>query len=57
MACPVVVDLRNIYRPEEMHSRGFAYVCVGRSFPLTTFTDDASLGRLLANARTSAPTL
>jgi len=30
MACPVVVDLRNIYRPEEMHNLGFAYTCVGR---------------------------
>jgi hypothetical protein len=27
----VVVDLRNIYRPEEMHNLGFAYTCVGRS--------------------------
>ncbi len=31
MACPVVVDLRNIYRPEEMRNLGFAYTCVGRS--------------------------
>lgn len=30
MACPVVVDLRNIYRPEEMHRLGFAYVGVGK---------------------------
>ena len=30
MACPGVVDLRNIYRPEEMHRRGFVYACVGR---------------------------
>lgn len=30
MACPVVVDLRNIYRPEEMYRHGFAYACVGR---------------------------
>jgi UDPglucose 6-dehydrogenase len=57
MACPVVIDLRNIYRPEEMHSRGFAYVCVGRSFPLTTFTDDASLDRVVAKVRMSTPTL
>jgi hypothetical protein len=52
-----VIDLRNIYRPEEMHSRGFAYVCVGRSFPLTTFTDDASLDRVVAKVRMSTPTL
>jgi UDPglucose 6-dehydrogenase len=27
---PVVVDLRNIYRPEDMNRRGFSYVGVGR---------------------------
>jgi UDPglucose 6-dehydrogenase len=27
---PVVVDLRNIYRPAEMQARGFRYVSVGR---------------------------
>src|SRR5215468_666365 len=31
MACPVIVDLRNIYHPEDMKQRGFAYACVGRS--------------------------
>jgi hypothetical protein len=31
MACPVIVDLRNIYRPDDMKKRGFAYVCVGRA--------------------------
>jgi UDPglucose 6-dehydrogenase len=30
MACPVVVDLRNIYRPDDMKKHGFAYTCVGR---------------------------
>jgi UDPglucose 6-dehydrogenase len=30
MKSPVVVDLRNIYRPEDMKKRGFAYVGVGR---------------------------
>jgi UDPglucose 6-dehydrogenase len=30
MAEPVVVDLRNIYRPEEMTRRGFTYVSIGR---------------------------
>ena len=24
MACPVVVDLRNVYRPEDMNNAGFA---------------------------------
>jgi len=27
---PVVIDLRNIYRPEEMRAKGFTYVSVGR---------------------------
>jgi len=31
MAQPVVVDLRNVYRPEDMARHGFAYHSVGRS--------------------------
>ena len=31
LAEPVVVDLRNIYRPEEMRRQGFTYVSVGRA--------------------------
>ena len=27
---PILVDLRNIYRPDEMRARGFAYTSVGR---------------------------
>jgi UDPglucose 6-dehydrogenase len=27
---PVLVDLRNIYKPADMKARGFAYVSVGR---------------------------
>ena len=46
MACPVVVDLRNIYRPEEMHRHGFAYACVGRSSVAPVFADDVSLERV-----------
>jgi UDPglucose 6-dehydrogenase len=30
MKAPVVVDLRNVYRPDEMAKRGFAYTSVGR---------------------------
>ena len=30
MRRPVVVDLRNIYPPEEMRARGFEYASVGR---------------------------
>ena len=31
MAQPVLVDLRNIYRPEEVARHGFAYEGVGRA--------------------------
>jgi UDPglucose 6-dehydrogenase len=30
MACPVIVDLRNIYAPDEVVRHGFLYSCVGR---------------------------
>ena len=30
---PAIVDLRNIYLPEEMRQRGFIYESVGRSRP------------------------
>jgi UDPglucose 6-dehydrogenase len=30
LAAPIIVDLRNIYPPEDMHRRGFTYVSVGR---------------------------
>jgi UDPglucose 6-dehydrogenase len=59
MACPVVVDLRNIYRPEDMSRHGFAYACVGRSSSIPSFTGtgDAALERLMAvaKARADAP--
>jgi UDPglucose 6-dehydrogenase len=31
MRKPVVIDLRNIYRPEDMRARGFAYSSIGRA--------------------------
>ena len=31
MARPVIVDLRNIYRPDDMKRSGFRYVAVGRA--------------------------
>ena len=31
MACPVIVDLRNVYRPEEVIAQGFRYESVGRT--------------------------
>src|SRR6266702_6094076 len=33
MARPVVVDLRNVYRPDDMAKHGFVYQAVGRAFP------------------------
>jgi UDPglucose 6-dehydrogenase len=30
MRRPLIVDLRNVYRPDELRSRGFTYVSVGR---------------------------
>lgn len=57
MACPIVVDLRNIYRPEEMHRYGFAYACVGRPLAPAAFTDDALLDSLSSLAKVRASTL
>ena len=54
MACPVVVDLRNIYRPEEMYRRGFAYACIGRPSGKPAFLKTPSLEELLAQAGTRA---
>ena len=31
MKAPVVVDLRNVYRPEDMRVRGFRYSSIGRA--------------------------
>jgi UDPglucose 6-dehydrogenase len=31
MKAPVVVDLRNVYRPEDMRARGFRYSSIGRA--------------------------
>jgi UDPglucose 6-dehydrogenase len=30
LASPIVIDLRNVYRPEEMRRRGFTYASIGR---------------------------
>ena len=39
LAAPVMVDLRNIYDPEEMARRGFVYSAVGRGHVLGESTD------------------
>ena len=31
MAAPVLVDLRNIYNPDDMADAGFTYSCIGRA--------------------------
>jgi UDPglucose 6-dehydrogenase len=56
MDCPVVVDLRNIYQPEEMHRHGFAYACVGRSLSVPPLEVDKSLDQLLSLASVPAST-
>ena len=57
MACPVVVDLRNIYRPEDMNKLGFAYACVGRPPMVSTVVEYLPPNRLTPglDARTPAP--
>jgi len=45
MGQPRVVDLRNIFDPEEMVELGFAYECVGRSVRKTRRVDEAILVR------------
>ncbi|MGO4704570.1 UDP-glucose/GDP-mannose dehydrogenase family protein [Microvirga sp. 2MCAF38] len=41
LASPVVVDLRNIYNPDDMERRGFTYVSVGRPDVTMDETQDA----------------
>ena len=50
MARPVMVDLRNIYRADEMRRAGFRYVAVGR--PASGWSEIlAGQGRATAKAR------
>ncbi|MEH6630932.1 MAG: UDP-glucose/GDP-mannose dehydrogenase family protein [Halopseudomonas aestusnigri] len=37
LSSPVMIDLRNIYNPDEMKEAGFEYMCIGR--PLTAFSN------------------
>jgi UDPglucose 6-dehydrogenase len=59
MACPVVVDLRNVYRPDEVRRRGFTYTGVGRPVMSPYLADGASIDEALSLAavRAVAPTL
>jgi UDPglucose 6-dehydrogenase len=31
MACPIMIDLRNVYRPDEVIACGFRYESIGRN--------------------------
>ena len=59
MSCPVVVDLRNVYPPEEMIWHGFAYACVGRPLVAPALADGGERERWLSieKVRARAPTL
>ena len=52
---PIVVDLRNIYRPEEMLAEGFVYRSIGRGAGNggTLAADPAAAGRTTNGARAS----
>lgn len=54
MACPVVVDLRNIYQPTEMQVRGFVYVSVGRA--TANASNGARVGEGIAKYHATAET-
>jgi UDPglucose 6-dehydrogenase len=56
MACPVVVDLRNIYRRDEMQRHGFLYSCVGRPATSPALADDVPLDELRSLAKIRANT-
>ena len=55
MASPVIVDLRNVYRPEEMDRYGFAYSSVGRPATPHRIQEDP-FKRLLSAAKVPAVT-
>ena len=48
MACPVVIDLRNIYRPEEMYRHGFAYSSIGRPLASPEIANNVPLAQVLS---------
>jgi UDPglucose 6-dehydrogenase len=57
MACPAIVDLRNIYRPEDMQRYGFAYACVGRPLSPPEFLDGTVVEQVSGQEQTTAPAL
>ena len=54
MASPVIVDLRNVYHPEEMRRHGFAYACVGRANNLTVETEARSVAAVPSNPKATS---
>jgi UDPglucose 6-dehydrogenase len=59
MACPVIVDLRNINSPEAMKKQGFAYACIGRAptfQPVNLYVPDHSASSRRANVVASSDT-
>jgi UDPglucose 6-dehydrogenase len=46
MACPVVIDLRNVYRPEEMYRHGFAYSSIGRPLASTEIANNEPFAKM-----------
>ena len=60
MTSPVIIDLRNIYRPEEVHRHGFAYAGVGRPLTALAVKDEGFSeppSSLATKVRISAPGL
>ena len=48
MACPVVIDLRNVYRPEDMYRHGFAYSSIGRPLASPEIANNEPLAQVLS---------
>jgi UDPglucose 6-dehydrogenase len=43
LASPLVIDLRNIYQPQEMAAAGFSYLSIGRPAQRAARISDAGL--------------
>jgi UDPglucose 6-dehydrogenase len=54
MACPVVIDLRNVYRPEEMYRHGFAYSSIGRPLASPEIASHEPFARMQSIAKLRA---
>ena len=58
MARPVIVDLRNVYRPEDMRKCGFAYASIGRPPTMVPpLAEVDPLEQLLSKVRVHSPSL